>query len=96
MDGVPTYRLDFAYPDAPVVVEYNGWEAHERTPEQKAHDKARHKWPTNNGWTVIVVRRGDFTGEGLDRWLNELREALGRTYSNVRRMELGSRLTRHD
>jgi hypothetical protein len=87
IDGVPTYRLDFAYPGARVVVEYNGWEAHERTPEQKANDEARRKWLTDDGWTVIVIRRGDFTGEALDRWLTELREALRPTYSNVRRME---------
>jgi hypothetical protein len=96
IDGVPTYRLDLAYRRARVVVEYDGWYDHERTPEQKAHDKARRKWLTDNGWTIIIVRRGDFTGEALDRWLGELRDALRPAYSNVRRMERGSRLARHN
>jgi len=33
---------------------------------------------------VIVVRIGDFTGDALDRWLDELRAALRPTYSNRR------------
>jgi hypothetical protein len=96
IDGVPTYRLDLAYTRARVAVEYNGWDAHERTPEQRAHDKARREWLEANGWTVIVVLRGDFTGEALDRWVTKLRTALRPTYSNVRRMERGSRLARHN
>ena len=91
IDAVPTYRLDLAYRRARVAVEYDGWYDHERTPEQKDHDRARRKWLTDNGWTIIVVRRGDFTAPGLDRWLDELREALRPAYSNVRRMERGSR-----
>ena len=95
IDGVPTYRLDLAYRRARVVVEYDGWDAHERTPEQKEHDRARRKWLRDNGWTIIIVRRGDFTGAALDRWLAELRAALRPTYSTVRRMERGSRLVGH-
>jgi very-short-patch-repair endonuclease len=93
IDGVPTYRLDLAYRYARVAVEYNGWDTHERTPEQRAHDRARRKWLCDNGWTVIVVRRGDFSGNALERWLGELRAALRTTYTNVRRMERGSRST---
>ena len=92
VDGVPTYRLDLAYRRARVAIEYDGWDAHERTAEQKAHDRARRRWLRDNGWTIIVVRRGDFTGPALDRWLDELRAALRPTYRNVRRMERGSRL----
>jgi hypothetical protein len=93
IDGVPTYRLDLAYRHARVAVEYDGWDTHERTPEQKARDRARRQWLRDNGWTVIVIRRGDFTGGALDAWLAELREALRPTYSSVRRMERGSRST---
>jgi hypothetical protein len=84
IDGVPTYRLDLAYPLHRVVVEYDGEESHDRTPEQRKNDEERRGWLTRNGWTVIVVKRGDFTGTGLDRWLGELRAALRPTYSNRR------------
>jgi hypothetical protein len=93
IDGLPTYRLDLAYRHARVAVEYDGWETHERTPEQKEHDRKRREWLREHGWTVIVIRRGDFTGAALERWLGELRAALRPTYSNVRRMERGSRTT---
>ena len=92
IDGVPKYRLDLAYRHARVAVEYDGWDNHERTPEQKEHDRERRKWLRDNGWTIVIVRKGDFTGPALDRWLNELRAALRPAYSNIRRMERGSRL----
>lgn len=84
IDGVPTYRLDLAYPRHRVVIEYDGEEFHDRTPEQREHDEQRRAWLERNGWTVVVVKRGDFTGAGLDRWLNELRAALRPAYSNRR------------
>jgi hypothetical protein len=84
IDGVPTYRLDFAYPHIRVCVEYDGFEAHERTPEQREYDRKRRQLLRDHGWTVIVVRRGDFTGDALDRWLRELRDALTPSYSNRR------------
>ena len=94
LDGVPVYRLDLAYPRARIAVEYDGWEAHERTEEQRENDRVRRGWLRDNGWTVIVVRRGDFTGPALDRWLRELRDALRPTYSSLRPMERGSRIAR--
>jgi hypothetical protein len=84
VDGVPTYRLDLAYPRLRVAVEYDGDEFHQRTEEQKRHDAERRAWLEQRGWTVIVVRNGDFTGAGLERWLSELRAALRPTYSNRR------------
>jgi hypothetical protein len=84
VDGVPTWRLDFAYRLAKVCVEYDGFAAHEATLEQRAYDERRRAWLRAHGWTVIVIRNGDFTGEALDRWLRELREALRPTYSNRR------------
>ena len=84
IDGVPVFRLDFAYPKARVCVEYDGFEWHETSDEQREHDRRRRQWLGDHGWTVIVVRRGDFTGEPLDRWLRELREALRSAYSNRR------------
>ena len=84
IDGVPTYRLDFAYVGARVCVEYDGFDAHDATDDQREYDAARRAWLRENGWTVIVVRIGDFTGDALDRWLDELRAALRPTYSNRR------------
>jgi len=84
IDGMPTYRIDLAYPCLRVAVEYDGDEFHLRTEEQKRHDAERREWLRQNGWSVIVVRNGDFTGSGLDRWLGELKSALRPTYSNRR------------
>lgn len=84
IDGVPTYRLDFAYPRSRVCVEYDGVDAHEKSAEQRRHDEERRAWLRAHGWTVIVVRLGDFTGEALESWLRELREALRPAYTNRR------------
>jgi hypothetical protein len=84
IDGVPTYRLDLAYPRHRIAIEYDGEEFHDRTPEQRDHDKERREWLERHGWTVIVVKRGGFAGAGLDAWLSELRAALRPTYSNRR------------
>lgn len=84
VNGVPTYRLDFAYRRSRVCVEYDGIDFHDKTEEQRRDDKERRDWLRTQGWTVIVVRLGDFTGEALDRWLGELREALRPAYSNRR------------
>ncbi|MFT4287646.1 DUF559 domain-containing protein [Nocardioides sp.] len=84
LGGVATYRLDFAYPQRRVCVEYDGIEAHEKTSAQKARDRRRRHRLRDLGWTVIVVRRGDFTGDRLDAWLRELRLALVAPYSTRR------------
>ncbi len=84
VDGVPMYRLDFAYVHAKVCVEYDGFDDHLATPDQRAHDAARREWLRQEGWIVIVVRRGDFTGAALDRWLREVRQALATSYTNRR------------
>lgn len=81
--GRPTYRLDLAYRLSKVCVEYDGFEFH-RDARQQAYDEERRDWLRRNGWVVIVVRRGDFTGDALERWLAELRAALRPTYSNRR------------
>ena len=81
VDGEPTYRLDFAYRRRRVCVEYDGEEAHRG---REAHDDERRAWLRAQGWIVIVVRDGDFSGAELDRWLAELRAALAPAYSNRR------------
>ena len=84
IDGVPTYRLDLCYPRYRIAIEYDGWEFHDRTPEQREHDERRRAWLRQQGWVVIVVKRGDFTSRARERWLAELREALDSRYTNRR------------
>ena len=84
IDGVPTYRLDLAYPAHRVAIEYDGEEWHDRTEGQRERDDERRGWLRDHGWTVIVIRKGAFTGVALDRWIDELRRALQPTYSNKR------------
>jgi hypothetical protein len=75
VDGVPTFRLDLAYPRHKVAVEYDGMEFHTGT-EQRARDQERRDWLRRHGWIVIVVRKGDFTNEAVERWTAEVRAAL--------------------
>lgn len=84
IDGTPMFRLDFAHPKARVCVEYDGSEWHEKSDEQRERDRRRRRWLREHGWTVVVVRNGDFSGDALDRWLRELRQALRPAYSNRR------------
>lgn len=84
VDGVPTYRIDHAYPRHRAAVEYDGKEFHDRTDEQRRHDRERRAWLTGDGWTVIVVRNGDFGRGASDRWLRQLRQALRPAYVNRR------------
>lgn len=75
VDGVPTYRLDLAWPRARVAVEYDGAE-HHTEPEDKAHDEKRRKLLRDLGWTIIVLDKDSFTPEAVDAWVRELAEAL--------------------
>lgn len=84
IDGVPTYRLDFAYVHARVCVEYDGDDFHDQNDEQREADHTRRAWLRDHGWTVIVVKRGDFSGAERDRWIRELRVALAPSYTNRR------------
>jgi hypothetical protein len=83
LDGAVIFRLDHAYPDHRVAVEYDGEDFH-RTDEQLKHDARRRAWLRDQDWRVIVVRKGDFTGKRLEDWLAELRYALRTAYSNLR------------
>lgn len=94
VDGERRYRLDLAYPKLRIAIEYDGFEHHRRTQAQIERDIARRQWLHDHGWTVVIVRSGDFSGSALDRWLNEVRHALNPTYTNVRRLERGDRARR--
>ena len=76
IDGVPTFRLDLAYPRHKVVVEYDGEEFHRRTEEQKRYDAERRNWLRQHGWTVIVVDKDGLASSDPDAWIRELRAAL--------------------
>jgi hypothetical protein len=73
--GVPTYRLDLAYPRARVVIEYNGEEFHTSDEDREADEKRR-EWLENHGWTVIVVTKESFSDVALAKWIGEVRVAL--------------------
>lgn len=83
VDGVPTYRLDFAYLRRRVAIEYDGAEFH--GPDRREQDERRRRWLRDDGWTVIVVRRGDFTEPKLARWIGRVRTALEEPVYSTRR-----------
>jgi Protein of unknown function (DUF559) len=57
-----TFRLDLAWPDRKVAVEYDGEEHH--GPDRARHDRWRRALLRQAGWTVIVVRKSDFADFG--------------------------------
>ncbi|MCW2781195.1 MAG: hypothetical protein JWR35_1644 [Marmoricola sp.] len=75
IDGIPTYRLDLAWPRSKVAVEYDGEEFH-TSAAQRERDRERREWLRDHGWIVIVVDKDSFTAEAVDEWIAELRAAL--------------------
>lgn len=73
--GVPTYRLDLAYPHARVAIEYDGEEFH-TTPEQRERDRRRREQLRELGWTVVVVTKADLAAERVEEWIGRVRDAL--------------------
>jgi len=74
-NGREVYRLDLAYPERRVAIEYDGRQYHD-SPAQVAYDDQRREWLRRRGWTVIVVRKDSFGADALRRWLDELRRVL--------------------
>jgi len=85
VDGVPTYRLDLAYPHARIAVEYDGTEHHSR-PEDVARDLARREWLREHGWTVVVIDRSAFAPGADTGWLETIRAALAHAQRPVHRV----------
>lgn len=75
--GGRTVRLDLAYPEHLVAVEYDGEEFHTR-PEDVRRDAVRRQELARAGWRVIVVRRNGLHGAGRSAWLRELGDELAR------------------
>jgi hypothetical protein len=75
VEGVPTYRLDLAYPHARIAIEYDG-EAHHTRPADRRRDDERRSWLRAHGWRVIVLTKGSFTDEAMAAWIGELRTML--------------------
>jgi very-short-patch-repair endonuclease len=84
VDGVPTYRLDLAYPHAKVAIEYDGEEFHSSA-EDRLHDLERREWLEAHGWTVIVVDRRDFSSSSNRFWISEVARALRESQRPPRR-----------
>jgi hypothetical protein len=77
VDGVPTYRLDLAYPHARVAIEFDGEEFHTRAADRE-RDRVRRDWLEIHGWTVIVLDRNDFSRASERFWPGEVATALHR------------------
>lgn len=75
-DGAELWRLDLAYPDHKIAVEYDGEQFHRQTTAQIAHDSQRRRWLREHGWTVIVVTKADVRAQADAMWVQRLREAL--------------------
>ncbi len=84
VDGVPTYRLDLAYPHAKVAIEYEGEEFHTSEVDRR-RDQARRAWLAAHGWTVIVVTRADFAATDDRFWMGEVARALREAQEPPRR-----------
>ncbi len=85
VDGVPTYRLDLAYPRARIAIEYDGRD-HHTSAADRARDEARRAWLRAHGWTVIVVDASDFAPGADDAWLCAVRDALAVAQQRPRRI----------
>lgn len=75
-DGRPVFRLDLAYPEHKIAIEYDGREFHS-TEERRLHDRVRRAWLEERGWTVIVLTKDDFDVESALAWIRDIRCALG-------------------
>jgi hypothetical protein len=85
VDGVPTYRLDLAYPRARIAIEYDGQEHHAST-EDRARDEVRRTWLRAHGWIVIVVDASAFAPGADLAWLVAVRDALADAQARPRRI----------
>lgn len=70
-------RLENAYESLRIAIEHDGAEHHTRA-EDLATDDDRREVLTDDGWIILVTRKGDFTAERRAAWLAELADAIDR------------------
>lgn len=75
LDDIGLVRLDLAYRQWRIAVEYDG-EEHHSSDLDRARDERRRAALRREGWIVIVVRRADLSVAGRATWLAELRAAV--------------------
>lgn len=71
LSGKEIYRLDFAWPDLRIAVEYDGYEAHEHRAER---DELRDRDLRRRGWIVIRANSADLAE--LSRLLERIAAAF--------------------
>jgi len=72
------YLVDFLWPDERLVVEYDGLEDHEMTPQQVTADKERRSVLAALGFTVIVITKRDLGSlPAFERKVSQIAYALG-------------------
>ena len=96
--GNPVYRLDHAYEELKIGVEYDG-EEHHTSEEDRRHDAERRAWLRSQGWIIIVVTKSDLAVHSRAAWVEELREARAERMADLcrrhaRPMQRADRLTR--
>ena len=60
--GIVRFRLDMAYPDIKLAIEYDGWEFHS-SEEARARDRHRRQTLRQEGWTFVILTRDDLYGD---------------------------------
>lgn len=82
------YVVDFLWPNARLVVEYDGLEDHEISAQQIAADKERRSVLAALGYTVIVITKRDLESlSALERKVHQIAFALGAKEEQARNEE---------
>jgi hypothetical protein len=79
--GVPVWRLDLAWPQLKIALEYDGYEAHHGRAER---DAAREDDLLRRGWIVVRARSGDLRDPR--RLLDALADAFARRRVSLRHL----------
>jgi hypothetical protein len=79
--GIVRFRLDMAYPDIKLAIEYDGWEFHS-SDDAKARDRRRRHMLRQEGWTFVVLTRDDVYGDA-PRAAAKVREARNRLIAAI-------------
>ncbi len=68
-------KIENAWEHLRIAVEYDGEEFHSEDDDRRRDDERREAL-RGVGWSIIVVRRDGLSGEGRDRWLDELEKVF--------------------